>query len=171
MSLAVERCMACDVLEGRREAPGGTILREGRWVLDHSLSPCLLRGWLILKPERHVEHVAELTAEESASLGQLIQKASRALMTAVGAERVYVVSMGEVVRHVHFYLIPRYAHMPQHGLEVLSEMFSEGRPWGCSDEEANAAARAVRRELAGANAKRTGGRARFSAARALPYDP
>jgi diadenosine tetraphosphate (Ap4A) HIT family hydrolase len=109
----------------------------------------LLRGWLILKPERHVEHVAELTAEESASLGPLIQKASRALMTALGAERVYVMSMGEVVRHVHVYLIPRYAHMPQHGLKVLSEMFSEGRPWGCSDEEAEAAAQAVRRELGG----------------------
>src|SRR4051812_2662062 len=68
--------MACDVLEGRLEAPGGTILREGGWVLDHSVSPCVLRGWLILKPERHVVQVAELTAEESASLGPLIQKAT-----------------------------------------------------------------------------------------------
>src|SRR3954453_15192572 len=76
--------MACEVLEGRLEAPGGTILREGGWVLDHSVSPCVLRGWLILKPERHVEHVAELTAEESAPPGPLIQKASRALMAALG---------------------------------------------------------------------------------------
>jgi hypothetical protein len=37
--------------------------------------------------------------------------------------------------------------MPQHGLRVLSEMFSEGRPWGCSDDEANEAAQAVQREL------------------------
>jgi diadenosine tetraphosphate (Ap4A) HIT family hydrolase len=147
VSLGVEACMACDVLEGRLEAPGGTILRERGWILDHSLSPCLLRGWLILNPERHVEQVAELTPEESASLGPLIQRASRALMVALGAERVYVVSMGEVVHHVHIYLVPRYPEMPQHGLRVLSEMFSEERPWGCSDEEAEEAAQAVRREL------------------------
>jgi diadenosine tetraphosphate (Ap4A) HIT family hydrolase len=123
--------MACEVLEGRLEAPGGTILREGGWVLHHSVSPCVLRGWLILKPERHVEHVAELTDEESAALGPLIQKASRALMAALGAERVYVMSMGEVVRHVHIYLVPRYADMPQHGLRVLSEMFSLRSVPGC----------------------------------------
>lgn len=149
MSRGLEACMACDVLEGRLEAPGGTIFREGGWVLDHSLSPCALRGWLILKPERHVEHVAELTPEESASVGSLIQRASRALMAALDAERVYVMSMGEVVRHVHFYLVPRYADMPEHGLRVLSEMFSEGRPWACTDEAAKEAAHAVRRELRG----------------------
>jgi diadenosine tetraphosphate (Ap4A) HIT family hydrolase len=147
MTLGAGECMACDVLEGRLEAPGGIILQEGGWVLDHSVSPCLLRGWLILKPERHVEHVAELTAEESASLGSVIQKASRALMTGLGAERVYVVSMGELVHHVHVYLVPRYADMPQEGLRVLSEMFSGERPWGCSDEKSEEAAEVVRREL------------------------
>ncbi|MFL5944608.1 MAG: HIT family protein [Gaiellaceae bacterium] len=96
-----------------------------------------------------MEHVAELTAEESASLGPLIQKASRALMAALGAERVYVVSMGELVHHVHIYLVPRYVDMPRHGLRVLSELFSEVRPWRCSDEEAKEAAEAVRRELGG----------------------
>lgn len=142
--------MACDVLEGRLEAPGGTILRQDGWVVDHSLSPCVLRGWLILKPERHVEHIADLTAGESASLGPLIQKASHAMRSALKCERVYVMSMGEVVRHVHIYLVPRYADMPQHGLRVLTKMFSEERPWACTDEEAQQAAEAVRRELAAA---------------------
>jgi len=68
-------------------------------------------------------------------------------MASLGAERVYVVSMGELVHHVHVYLVPRYADMPEHGLRVLSEMFSEARPWGCSDEEAKEAAQAVQREL------------------------
>lgn len=68
-------------------------------------------------------------------------------MAALDAERVYVMSMGEVVRHVHVYLVPRYAEMPQHGLRVLSEMFSDGCPWACTDEEAEEAAQAVQREL------------------------
>src|SRR4051794_18322931 len=117
--------MAWDRVEGKLEAPGWTVLAKCGWVHDHSAGLCVLRGWLILKPERHVVQVAELTAEESASLGPLIQKAARAVMAALGAERVYVVSMGEVVQHVHFYLVPRYADMPRHGLRVLAEMFSE----------------------------------------------
>ena len=142
--------MACDVLAGHLQAPGGSILDEGGWVLDHSVSPCVLRGWLILKPKRHVEHVADLTAEEAASFGPLVRSASRAMMSGLGAERVYVVSMGELVNHVHVYLVPRYADMPKSGLQVLAEMFSDERPWACSDEDAGQAVDTVRRELTGA---------------------
>lgn len=144
-------CMACDVLTGRITPPGGTIFDDGLWVLDHSTSPVLLRGWLILKPRRHVEHLAELSEPEAASLGPLISKVSAALMRALGAEKVYVCSFGEVVRHVHWYLIPRYPGIASHGVGVLNEMFAEPSPWRCSDEEAAQAASQVRVALAGAN--------------------
>ena len=146
--------MACDVLAGRLAAPGGVIFEDELWMLDHSVSPCVLRGWLILKPKRHVEHLAELTDDEAASLGPLVQEASRALMHALGAERVYALSMGELVQHVHIYLLPRYEHMPKSGLDVLSMMFSDERPWGCTEDEAAEAAALVRSELAPSEAAR-----------------
>jgi diadenosine tetraphosphate (Ap4A) HIT family hydrolase len=55
--------------------------------------------------------------------------------------------LGELVEHVHVYLVPRYAHMPKSGLEVLAGMFADERPWSCTDEEAEEAAGVIRREL------------------------
>ena len=54
-------CLACDVLTGRIEPPGGTIYENEGWVVDHSISPVALKGWLIVKPRRHVENFSELT--------------------------------------------------------------------------------------------------------------
>ena len=69
-------------------------------------------------------------------------------MRALRAEKVYVCSFGEVVRHVHWYLIPRYADMSVHGVAVLNEMFANPSPWASSDEEAAEAASLVRTALA-----------------------
>jgi hypothetical protein len=38
-------CLACDVLAGLIEPPGGTIYEDEGWVVDHSISPVALRGW------------------------------------------------------------------------------------------------------------------------------
>ena len=140
-------CIACDVVSGRIVPPGGIILDDGVWVLSHSVSPVLLRGWLILEPRRHVEHLAELTEPEAAALGPLIARASSAVMRALQAEKVYACSFGELVRHVHWYLIPRYADMSVHGVAVLNEMFANPSPWACTDEDAAEAASRVRAAL------------------------
>ena len=140
-------CIACDVVSGRIAPPGGILLDDGLWVLSHSVSPVLLRGWLILEPRRHVEHLAELTEAEAAALGPLIARVSSAVMRALQAE-VYACSFGEVIRHVHWYLIPRYADMSVHGVVVLNEMFANPTPWACSDEDAAEAASRVRMALA-----------------------
>lgn len=139
--------MACDVIEGRLKAPGGVIYEDDDWLVDHSLSPVVLKGWLIIKPKRHVEHFAELTPQEAARFGPLARLTCLALTRALAPERVYLCSFGELVHHVHVYLVPRYEGMPESGLDVLPIMFSDERPWACTDEEAAAAAAAVRNEM------------------------
>lgn len=139
--------MSCDANDGRLVAPGGVIYDDGVWRVEHSLSPVLLKGWLIVKPRRHVEHVADLNEAETKALGPLLARVSDAIRASLGAARVYVCSFGELVHHVHFYLVPRYAGMPASGIEVLSRMFSDERPWACSDDAAAEAARAMRERL------------------------
>jgi diadenosine tetraphosphate (Ap4A) HIT family hydrolase len=119
------------------------MLDDGLWVVDHSTSPVLLPGFLIVKPKRHVESIGELTVDEASSLGPLLTRAVAAVSGALGAERVYVTSFGEVFRHVHWYIVPRYAGMPATGPEVIRMMFEE-RPWLASDGEGAAAAGKVR---------------------------
>jgi diadenosine tetraphosphate (Ap4A) HIT family hydrolase len=138
-------CLACDVLEGRIQPPGGVIFEEEHWVVDHSISPVLLKGWLIIKPKRHVESFAALSDAEAAVIGSIARSAANAVQDALNAERVYVYSLGEEVHHVHVHVVPRYPGVREHGWRVLARMWSEDRPWACSDEEAVAAAEAVRR--------------------------
>ena len=145
--LATSGCLACDVTAGRITPPGGTILEEGGWLLEHAISPVPLKGWLILKPKRHVEHLAALNDIEARELGPLIQKVSNAIMKALEPERVYLASFGEVVKHVHFYFVPRYPDMPPSGPDILARMGSGNSPWACDDETAADAASRVRAEL------------------------
>jgi len=140
-------CMACDANAGRLTAPGGVIYEDDLWRVEHALSPVLLCGWLIVKPRRHVEHLADLTLDEAAALGPLVQRLCGALQRALAAQRVYVCSFGELVNHVHFYVLPRYADMPRDGLEVLRLMFGPEAPFACGDDDAAAAAGQVRAAL------------------------
>lgn len=64
----VGECMACDLTAGALSLPGGMILRTDAWTVEHCIGPLGL-GTLLVKPIRHVLHVADLTAAESAELG------------------------------------------------------------------------------------------------------
>lgn len=140
-------CLACDVTARRISPPGGTIHEEGGWLLEHALSPVPLRGWLILKPKRHVEHLAALNEDEAQAMGPLIAKVSQAMMKALRPERVYLCSFGEVVKHVHLYFVPRYPDMPPAGPGIVMQMGSGDSPWACDDTTAADAASRVRAEL------------------------
>jgi diadenosine tetraphosphate (Ap4A) HIT family hydrolase len=107
----------------------------------------LLAGFLILQPKRHVEHVGDLSADEATRLGHILSRACRALQEELKPEKVYVCSFGSLVKHVHFYLIPRMPEMPGDlsGDELLRAIF-DGR-WACSDETAAELARGVREEI------------------------
>ena len=59
--MLIDKCLACSTLTGKLQAPGGVIYQDNYWVVEHSLSPVLLRGYLIIKLKRHCEHLAELT--------------------------------------------------------------------------------------------------------------
>jgi diadenosine tetraphosphate (Ap4A) HIT family hydrolase len=140
----VTACLACDVLEGRIQPPGGVIYEDEHWVVDHSISPIRLKGWLIAKPRRHVESFGELTDAEAAAFGPLARTAAAAVESALRPERVYVCSFGEEWRHIHVHVVPRYTDMDAISWQVLERMWSEQSPWACSDEEAADAAERVR---------------------------
>jgi diadenosine tetraphosphate (Ap4A) HIT family hydrolase len=141
--MLVDGCLACDVLAGKVTPPGGVIYDDQYWRVDHSTSPVVLPGFLIIKPRRHVEHIALLTVEEMAAFGPLLRNTCRALAHVLHPAKIYATSFGESVAHVHWYVLPRMPDMPANGFEVLSRLFGE-KPWAGSDEEAAAIADQVR---------------------------
>jgi diadenosine tetraphosphate (Ap4A) HIT family hydrolase len=100
----VPGCLSCDLLAGRRSAPGGTIWEDDYWQLESVVSPVVWHGFLILKLKRHCEHLAELTPDESAALGPAVRTACGALAAVLAPAKVYVASFGDGVQHLHWVL-------------------------------------------------------------------
>lgn len=101
-------CLACDLTAGRAPLPGGEIHRTARWVVEHCLGPLGL-GTLVVKPLRHVVHVADLDADEAVEMGPLLHAAARVVTELVTPEQVYVSlwsHAGGVPGHIHYIVQP-----------------------------------------------------------------
>jgi len=74
-----------------------------------------LPGWLVLVARRHIEAIDELTDEEAAELGILLQRTSLALKEITGCAKTYVMQFAEMAEHphVHFHVVPRMANLPE----------------------------------------------------------
>ncbi len=104
----MDGCLACDLITGAVDLPGGRIYESGYWVVEHCVGP-LPAGTLILKPFRHVTHVYELTEDEVAELGPMLQQVSQAVELATAADQVYIClwsHAGWQPGHIHFVLQP-----------------------------------------------------------------
>ena len=108
MSDDVHGCIACDLTAGREPLLGGVIADTGSWRVEHCVGP-LGVGTLIVKPVRHVVHVADLTAAEAAELGPLLRRAASITTELVRPEQVYVClwsHAGGEPGHIHFVVQP-----------------------------------------------------------------
>jgi diadenosine tetraphosphate (Ap4A) HIT family hydrolase len=144
-------CGTCKGVRNELGAPGGAIYQDRLWHLDHIVRPLPMAGWLILKPKRHVEPVAKLTAAESRALGPLISRTAAALERATGVKKVYVGVFGEakLFAHVHIHLIPRPVDLADalRGPLIFALMRTDSDRAPVSEAERIAAA--VRRSLRG----------------------
>jgi diadenosine tetraphosphate (Ap4A) HIT family hydrolase len=129
-----QECLACDLASGLQSLPGGRIFRTDYWLVEHCVGP-LGVGTLIVKPQRHVTAVADLTADEAGELGPLLSRASRVAAELVQAEQVYSCLWshgGGVAGHIHFVIQPVGREvMDRYGLcgpDLQVAMFSRGEP-------------------------------------------
>lgn len=140
-----DECFACATAEGRAEAPGGVIAQTDHWLVDHCIGP-LGVGTLIVKPKRHIVHVADLHTAEAAELGPLLQRTSEVVTELTRPEQVYVTlwsHMGAVPVHIHFVVQPvTRALMDEtglHGSRLQVAMFDRGEPPQADDASSFAA--------------------------------
>jgi diadenosine tetraphosphate (Ap4A) HIT family hydrolase len=92
-------CLTCDTT-----GPGGVIAETEHWLVDHTIGALGL-GTLIVKPKRHVVHVADLTAPEAEELGPLLRRVSAAVTRLTTPEQVYVSLWSHADAgpgHIHF---------------------------------------------------------------------
>ena len=101
-------CIACNLTAGAEDLPGGRIHETTGWVVEHCIGP-LGVGTLIVKPKRHVVHVADLTEAETAEMGPLLQRTARAVTNLIEPVQVYVClwsQAGARPVHIHWVVQP-----------------------------------------------------------------
>ncbi len=128
----VTECLACQLSRGEIDLPGGLIHRSRFWLVEHCVGS-LGVGTLIVKPERHVTSVADLTEDEAIELGPLLHRASAIAGQIVPAEQVYNClwsHAGGHPVHIHYVVQPvtksQMATFGVYGPTLQVAMFSAG---------------------------------------------
>ena len=138
-------CLACRVNSGEEPVPGGVIAETEHWRADHCIGPFGV-GAVVVKTKDHIGDFWALEQETAAELGPFVARLSRAIVEALGAERVYLTMwVDKPPHHVHLVLYPRYANEQRRALDLQLALQAAGPP---NDDDAARAAGSLRESLA-----------------------
>jgi diadenosine tetraphosphate (Ap4A) HIT family hydrolase len=138
----METCFLCRKHDGLEAAPpGGYIYKDKNWMVCHAPGKLGPLGTLFIESKRHFLDYAEMTDDESASLGNVLRKIYHALKLHTDAERVYQVTLIDGVPHFHSWLVPHRADDSEKGMKYLTLDIT------CSDEDAAALAERLRETM------------------------
>ena len=139
----VDGCKFCGPREGCDPAdPLHVVEMDHSWTfLDPNQT---YRGHVIVVAKGHHEDIAIMPAEQSAGLYADMTRVAAAVRRACKADHMNYLSLGNMVRHVHWHIYPRYRDDPSWGGAPIPEPPAERLP----DEEYRLLAAAVRAELA-----------------------
>lgn len=110
----------CKICEKHRQLKD-FIYEDNDWIITPGPLESQVLGYLYLEPKRHIENWSDFTGEELAKVGPLIKKLEQALKKEQNIERVYVVTISETVRHIHFHIIPRVKEEEVKGLKLIEQ--------------------------------------------------
>jgi len=138
----METCFICRKHNGGETAPpGGYIYEDEHWMVCHALGKMGPLGTLFIESKRHFLDYAEMTDEESASLGNVMGKIYRALRMHTEAERIYQVTLIDGVPHFHSWFVPHRKDDPDKGIKFLA------RDDSCSEEDVIVLVNKLRNEM------------------------
>lgn len=113
-------CVFCKIING--EIPSAKIYENNKVIAFLDISP-VNKGHTLVVPKKHSENLLEDNDEDLKECIILIKKLSKAIIKAINAEGINVISnikpaAGQVIMHTHFHLIPRFKndglkHWPQ----------------------------------------------------------
>ena len=138
----MKTCFICRKHNGKEAAPpGGYIYEDEHWMFCHALAQLGPLATLFIESKRHFLDYAEMTDEESASLGNVMRRIYHALTSHTNAERIYQVTLIEGVPYILSWLVPRRKEDAERGMKFLAGNDS------CFDEAASALANKLHEAL------------------------
>ena len=100
-------CVFCGIIAG--EIPASIVLRDDAVVAFLDARP-LFKGHVLVVPRAHVVTLADLPVPSLPGLFGAVQKVSRALVAALGAQGSFVANnnvVSQSVPHLHVHVVPR----------------------------------------------------------------
>ncbi len=102
-------CIFCKIIA--RDVPAGIVFEDDHMCAFLDVGP-LADGHLLTVPRTHYELITDMPDSECAALTSKLPMLGKALMAVTGAAGFNILQnngqeAGQVVKHVHFHLIPR----------------------------------------------------------------
>ena len=116
--------------------PGGIIYEDDLVYAGHILPPDLIGvylAYLMVEPKRHVTGLGELTDNEAAAMGLVVNNLARVLKTVEKAQQVYSFVLGDDVPHLHIHLVPRYPDTPREYWGIRASQWPDAPRGGIDD--------------------------------------
>lgn len=115
----IEGCLACDIQEGKRELPGGSIL-SSTFFEAHQDFAVPIPGFVIIAAKWHVRSIADMTPIQRADFIHLEARLRQGLREALGIESMHIYHEEDTRHHFHYGLFPRYPWMTEFGTRIES---------------------------------------------------
>eukprot|EP01086_Lenisia_limosa_P004406 TRINITY_DN1968_c1_g1_i2.p1 TRINITY_DN1968_c1_g1~~TRINITY_DN1968_c1_g1_i2.p1 ORF type:complete len:160 (+),score=32.75 TRINITY_DN1968_c1_g1_i2:63-482(+) len=106
-----DNCIFCKII--KREIPSSEIYRDEYCMAFFDIFP-VAKGHALVIPIDHVKTLSDMKSEQLMGLMGNMPKIAKAVCETAGTEQYNIVQnngelAGQVVPHVHFHIIPRYA--------------------------------------------------------------
>ena len=88
-------------------APGGYIVEQEHFLVEHAPIQESSAGTVIVEARRHLLDSGEMTTSESKELGEILHRLLPAVKSATGVQRVYYLALMERAAHFHLWLVPK----------------------------------------------------------------
>lgn len=104
-------CIFCNIDENNHVLT----TNEGIVLIDDPVCP----GHVLVGGHEHGAGLSDISGDTAASLMRLANRVAKTIVATTGAEKVYVVAIGDKDKHFHVHLVPKMAGDPNLGPHVF----------------------------------------------------
>ena len=101
-------CFVCEIIARNPDYPADIVYEDEETIVFLDKYPRLY-GYTLVAPRKHREQVTgDFTVQEYLALQRMVYRVAEAVRQEVGAERVYLLSLGSQQgnAHVHWHIVP-----------------------------------------------------------------